>query len=470
MGTDRFRRAGWPVAGLLCAAVLAACGGGGGGSGGGNNGSPGAQQAAQDTATSTVAAYALSRSAGAAPAASSPAPVTSAVADGTRQLAVEELHALVPATGPSTSTNRAAVPLLLLAHLDTLRAAAAGTTASALDASFPESAPLDDWLHRRSPMQRQLWTQRGQALAKDFLQQTDWLDAHKRADWRAGETAAAGASLSQDPAFDAQLQLVNRELQSWLFESETRLAVVDSLQARLAWPAASPFTGRFENEGGVSFMLPMLRLTQDVVRYAEADFVGDALTRDGLTVISIVPTAGTLDDFLRAGRLDAAIRTSAAALSAGASSPLPAGELRLPLIEAAFANSIDAVPGRRGLQLPYDKVNANLKRLDNTGGTYMKLVQPRSRLVIDATGLRFDAAYAGAFVFSPQNVYGPGYGTYASAVIWTLAPDWQLPAQVDCTAVPDLRSHFLVVLDASQAVLAVMTIAAPGGERVQCAI
>jgi hypothetical protein len=451
----KFRECG-RVSPLLCGLLIAAislngCGGGG------ERPSPNAVQ------SSSVVNYASAQTS-AAPA--KPAPSSDALAlvsaeETTRQFAVSALNA---AANPSNATVS---PALMASHVNTLFAAAHGSTLAELAANFRQMAPNSAtglWLTQSAPVSRQLWAQRGQSFLLSFLDQTRFLDQSDPTKWQAGETGFADQSASSDTAANLAMSKAGSDLSAATFGMDTRLVVIDAIKPHLAWPAASTFDGRFLNEAGtMMYKLPMVRVTQDVVQHIEPTFVANALTVNGLTTMTITPSTGSLSDFLNQSRLSAAIKASVAAFAGKPSSTLPAGQIVLPAgdLRLPFDGSTKLA------SLAYDESLADFKSLDGQGGTYMSVTSSASHLLVDANGLTLNAALAQAFVFSRRNVNGPGNsgGVNSYLVSFTDGASWVTQA---CTATPDMRSQFLVILDAQHAVISLSAISAPGGVSVPC--
>lgn len=457
MRFDRPRRASG-LAVLWAACALSACGGGGGG-GEGKSGT----QAAAGEPSSTVSAYAAQRGSAAPTVSALDAP---AIADATRLLAIEDLQGRVDeaSSGSTALDNQLALPPLDLAHAATLLAAARGQTASQLQQRFTLTPAVDAWLRTGSPVARQVWSQRGAPVLLSFLRQVDFTGPANRGNWQAGDIGFP----SIETGFVAALAQASEDLYPYLFDTDTRLAVVDALKSRITWPEAQVIQGRFQDDGGYSRHVSVVVVTQGVVRHAGTGYAANAYTAGGRTVLAIVPDGSTsLRGFLSSGQLDQAIRESAAAVQGPAAASLPAGELRLPQGKAGLKPSVDGWLRRRGADLAYNEIQADMRGLDGQGGTYVRMHRPPSLLKVDAAGFALDSAYAAAFTYSPRNVNGPGGGGGTSAgVIISVdtGPDFE-----HCSPTPELRSFFLVVLDENAAVLSLAAISQVDGRGIVCA-
>lgn len=448
---------------LLLASLtsLTACGGGDG---------P-AAPADSDPQRSTVSAYTSARTAAApsqAAAEAQPPASLDAACDPTHELAVAALrlqdgqaHALI-------------APPLLAAHLNMLVAAAAGDTLAQLHTQFPEQACLNDGLRQTPLLSRQLWAERGARFQRRFLQQTDWAGAASTlagpSPWRAGETGFADLSYASDPAFQQALSPAYAPtlMANFVDTRNTRLVIGDALDLGLSWARDQAFDGHFRSDAGLSYRVPLLRITDSVVQHQTADYTANALTdAAGLTLITITPRAGTLQAFA-ASQLAPALQASIAALTDATPARVQSGELVLPRGELSMSMALDQLVRTRGAGLAYSEIDANLRGLDGLGGTYVQVRPVVSTLQIDTSRLTLHSAYAAAFTFSAKNVHGlrdlSGQGLEGSSAVTVTF----LGSVPQCGPTVDLRSFFIAIVDAHQAVMALAAITAPEAGASRC--
>ncbi|RTL26033.1 MAG: hypothetical protein EKK47_22150 [Burkholderiales bacterium] len=436
---------------------LQACGGGGGGGPDGDtNTTP---------TTSTVSGYGATRptqttsssNSSASPSANLGPGMASSYAETTLQLAVEELNIAL-----DKADNVLAAPPLTLAHLNALLSAGHGATASQLKAAFPDAEAWATQLKNDNPILRQLWSPQGQSFLLTFLHATDLSGANSATNaWQGHETGFFSSPATPDASFDSALQAVDSEWSSYSLEATAfnHLTIVDAMQVQASWSNATTFDGRFQVDGGGNRLMTMLKVSDGVRRYAETDFTTNALTSNGLTILSIVPSTVSVRDFAKSLQLNTAIQHSLAALS---SNSTQAGEMVLPAGTLKLAQHADSVIVHRNVNLPYDEIQADMGGLDGNGGTYAKVVSPASVLNLIVNALTLQSANATEFIFSPLNQHGRqngGGGDYG-VIVTERAPPPYIPP---CERAPDLKSFFLVILDAQQAVLSISTIIDPSG-------
>jgi hypothetical protein len=393
--------------------------------------------------------------------------IPSALGDITRQLAVEDM------TSQLDAGNVSVAPALTLAHLNLLVAAARGDSLAHLTAAFPQDATtagaVSTWLGQSGSVSRQLWAQRGQTFLLSFLDRASFGGMTSSANWQGGETGFADASVGNDEAVNRAFSTANSELMAYSVDHLTHLVVVDAIKPHLSWPVAEVFTGRFLDDNAFSQVLSMVRVTQGVVQYAESGFVADALTLDGVTVMTITPSAGSLKDFLTGQHLDLAIKNSVTALlDSPSSANLPQGRLVLPAASnLRIPLNVDALLRKRQVaDWAYGEVIANFKGLDGVGGTYVKLQSPASHLKINAQGLTMEAASAVQFIFSERNINGSsGDSGSSSGVILTVGPRVH---GITCAEPPDLRTKFLAILDSRRILISLTALNQPDGMSVTC--
>jgi hypothetical protein len=127
------------------------------------------------------------------------------------------------------------------------------------------------------------------------------------------------------------------------------------------------------------------------------------------------------------------------------------GEMVLPKVTTELPFVADAPLKRAGISLAYDEVNANLRNLDGLGGTYAITSSTGSTLSIADGGLRIGAKQSLVYLFSRKNVFGPTGDTYGSNVSSSVT--FPGDAQLLCNGTlvwpsPDLRSFYLLLMDA----------------------
>lgn len=430
--------------------ALQACGGGSSGT------SPDAQSA-QAQPYSTVSAYGQARAAESGLPGNDAKPPSdsteSNATDAALQLAMDGLYAGL--AYENDHTNVLVVPALTAAHLNGLASASDGGTLSQLQSAFPE---LDQWtaeLKRSQSVQRQVWSQQGRGFLRSFLKATDL-----SLKWQGGELDLAHAQA--DTGLDQTLKALHPYLgaSSWDKTGDNRLVIVDAWQSKTSWSGATAFEGVFETESGSRKIIPMLRISEGVTRYSEAGFTANVHQGHEQTIMTIVPTSDSLATFVGDSKLRGAIAHTVAALLSGSSGvPPAAGELILPSGQQDLAYQLARTLYAKSAGQAYNEFDANLKRLDGTGGIYAKLEPTGPILEITASSLSLQVATTTQFIFSPRNRFnqpGPG-GAYGVIISTTIV----LPP---CPHEPDLSSFFLITLDARHRVtsLAAIGYAGPG--------
>lgn len=234
-----------------------------------------------------------------------------------------------------------------------------------------------------------------------------------------------------------------------------------SMSANAGWTALVPFDGIFERGTHDLLRLPLVRLTAGVTRHLGIDFTADVLAGGGLSLMVLRPSTGTLTEFATS-RLETALAETVLALLPNAVAPI-AGEILLPQVDVALALQADEPLRRGGVTQVYDEVLANLKGLDGVGGTYVQTAAPAATLHIATDGLSLRAAHALAFTYSPRNINGPNYSSGSSSFT-SVTGSFVLGTCV--WPAPDLRSFFLVLLDARHWVVSLAAVQAPPGATV----
>ena len=445
----------WVVAGVAAAAALVALTGCGGGSGSASVQSSDPTQASaipevlptvltipEVLATQlTIPAYKALRVRTVA--IGSPVPDVATMAALTadnHHLAVAQLKASLA----GGAINLAVAPPLTYAVLRSLGLAASGDSLAEISRNFDLAPTPFVASQQTSRVASQLWADRGRQFRAEFLSATDTFGPWPRlAAWSADEAGFAAASAASDSAFTQSLAAASGLSIDWFgAQTNIRLLMAHSLAANAGWGALAPFNGIFERAPNDLVLLPLLRLTDGVSRFAGADFTADLLAGGDLHLMTLRPASGTLTDFA-ATRLEPALAEAVQALLSGGAAPA-AGEMLLPRADIALALQADGPLRRAGVAQVYDEVLANLPGLDGLGGTYVQTASPAAALHIAADGLSLQAADALAFTFSPRNLHGPTNGSSAGAV-FTLGNAFPLGTCV--WPATDLRSFFLVLLD-----------------------
>lgn len=295
------------------------------------------------------------------------------------------------------------------------------------------------------------WVAQGFKLTKTFLQATD-SSAGRLAGWSLAESGFADGSNYSDASLNhaiANTGVYPRR------DANTRLVLLHSLGLSAAWSGATAFDGLFERSEHDQFSVSLLRLTTGVTRITGTDYVADLLAAGDLRLLSLRPNAGSLSAFA-ANRLAPAMAEAVQTLLVAGGGT--AGEMLLPAGGLSLYTSADSALVRAGATQVFDEVHANLRGLDEAGGTYAVESSTPARLSIAAGGLDLNAAHALSFVYSPLNVngsYGSG-STLIGGYYWCFGGTQTWP-------VADLRSLFLVLLDRRGAVLALTAIQKPVG-------
>jgi hypothetical protein len=370
--------------------------------------------------------------------------------------------------------NPAVVPPLTYAVLRTLAAASSGDTLAQLKNSGFDTAPVQYVAAlQTNRVTSQFWSDRTRRFTPAFLTATDTLGPWPRlANWSAFETGFADGSFATDAGLASGLAQVdpNLNLSSLPATKNLRLLTANSVAEKASWAAVTPFDGIFD--GGQNkhdlLQMPMVKVTAGVKRFAGTDFTADSMPMaGGLQLISLRPNAGTLTAY-SASRLEAALAEVQQGLSAVGAKPV-AGEMILPKVDISLNIDPRAALARAGISLPFDEVNANFRAMDGLGGVYAIPFFSRASLRVGSDGLTVNAADATAFTFSPLNIFGPTTGGVISTMVdlgfGGINATFGL---FTCTwPTPDLRTFFLVVLDAQGGVVSIAAIQTPPGNEVK---
>lgn len=336
--------------------------------------------------------------------------------------------------------NALVLPPLVSSFVNTVGAAAQGTTLAELRSHHPEPGGFYASMVQTQGVTRSLWAPAGTPLLGSFLMATDRLGPlPPLAAW-------SGTEVTQrdDARLDAALDGFDGDALFALgLGAETRLLVIDRLQERVGFDAAKPLDdGVFLDASGTRRVLPMLRL--GAIRHRGADHVAHiATTPQGRHVVTIQPDAGDLRAF-GSQRLAAVLSELARMSRQQTLVALPAGTMVLPVLDNL------ALPGPsipvQGVQPAASEVNADLRGLDG-GGTYLRMAQLANHLSIGVAGLAAQGGHAAAFTYSPLNAWGDG--TAGAVFVRTPDPVFVVdgPPEACPRAEPDLRSLFIAVFD-----------------------
>ena len=386
------------------------------------------------------------------------APSLAALVADNQHMAVAQMRASL-----AGGINLAVAPPLTYAVLRSLGSAAFGDSLTQISRNFDLTPTPFVAAQQTARVSSHLWADREKKLRTEFLSATDSLGPlPSLVGWSADEAGFSDGSAANDSAFTRSLSDANGLSLAWFSaQANIRLLMAHTMSATAGWAALVPFDGIFERGTHDLVRLPLVRLTAGVTRHVGSDFTADALVGGDLSLMVLRPSTGTLTDFATT-RLETALAEAVLALLSNAVAPM-AGEMLLPQVDIALALQADEPLRRSGVTQVYDEVLANLKGLDGVGGTYVQTAAPAATLHIAPDGLSLRAAHALAFTYSPRNINGPNYssdflaftsgsGSYVfGTCVW--------PA-------PDLRSFFLVLLDARHWVVSLAAVQAPPGAAV----
>lgn len=426
----------------------------------------------------TVTEYKASRNPSAV-VATDPLPSAAALATlaaANRRMAVAQLSAQLT---PGSSGNPAVVPPLTYSAFRTLTAASRGDTLAQLKSSGFDTAPVQYVAAlQTNRVTSQLWADLGRRFTPEFLAATDTTGPWPRlAAWSASETSFADGRFASDATLISALAQVDPSLNPGALPGPTnniRLVTANTVTEKASWAAVTPFDGIFD--GGKNkhdlLQMPMVKVTAGVKRFAGTDFTADAMPMaGGLQLISLRPNASALTTPLStysSTRLEAALSEAIQGLLAVGAKPV-AGEMILPKVDINLEIDPKGPLVRAGISLPFDEVNANFRNLDNQGGVYARPVFSSASLRVGNDGLTVKAADATAFTFSPLNIFGPTTdGVISTMVDLGFGGINATFGLFTCTwPTPDLRTFFLVVLDAQGGVVSIAAIQTPPGNEVK---
>ena len=449
-------------AAVLC--VLAGCGGSDGGSAAASAEAAAAASLAS-ASTLTVAQYQAQRSA-AAGTNTGTGTGTATPADAAQQASLRSADQALAVGQWQTDfagSNPVVLPPLAYASARALATAAQGDTLAQLNTllagriTLAPDAAAAAW--QTGQVASAGWAAQGFKLARGFLGTIDSSDGRLAA-WSLADAAFADGSAFNDATLTQALAAQGLALTDFAAATNLRLLLTHTLKLAGGWPAGDTFDGLFEVGPQDLLSLPLLRLRTAVKRLAGSDYTADLLAAGPLRVLSLRPAAGELAAFATT-RLAPALAAAVQTLLVDGGGT--AGELLLPLGTLALDAAVDAPIQRAGASLVFDEVNANLRGLDEVGGTYAQVKSAPASLVVSADGLALSAAHGLGLTYSVRNVYGDGFGVGVTVF------DGRYPVihvNGPCTPVwpsADLRSFFLAVLDSRGALLALMAVQHPSG-------
>ncbi len=349
--------------------------------------------------------------------------------------------------------NALVVPPLTQAVLRSLASAASGDTLAQINGLFEVTTSPTIAAYQNDRVASQWWADKGFRLRTAFLGATDTLGPFPRlARWSADEAGFSDGSAAAVPALAS------------FADSQNRAAVSHSLAGVANWPAVTAFNGIFDTANASNDLrrMPMVKIIQGVERFVGADFTADALAVGDLRLMTIRPAGGKLADF-SADQLASALAQSAQMRLPGSAITSP-GEMVLPKLTTGLPFEADAPLRRAGVNLAYDEINANLRNLDGLGGTYAITSATGATLAIAEAGLNLDAVLGLSFRFSTKNVFGPGFSS-GSSVNQVNFPFLCVGTSIWPPA--DLRSFFLVLMDARHWVVSLAAIHVLPGDTVE---
>ncbi|MGZ3239993.1 MAG: hypothetical protein ACXWJK_06335, partial [Burkholderiaceae bacterium] len=383
--------------------ILAACGGGGG---------SGSDAPASDSSITTFHAYAAMHDSGTNT--SSSLQLSDAERTEVANLSRHWLAAtLIDGNQIIATPNAVAISPLYFARVEAVTSAAYGTTLAQIQQAVPTPSSALVQAALMNGIARTISAAADSNIKKEFM---DTVTANgQQGTW---------ASLAILPLSQADIAL----------EPNLHLRIDDGYVTQVSWPQAQTFQGVFEAASGSRVQTTLLRISGQtlVVTDATADVVALALPQNRW-LVRITPVASintwSVDD------LEHAISNATTAIATQGTQALAQGNIVLP--NSATFDSL-GVYDLRGMGEAQDPVHADLWRIDGQGGTYASLTGNASSLYINSQGLTVSGSSSAEFIFSPDNVNGPGYGSVISIE--------NVPLWVNCAAT-DLRPSYLVLIN-----------------------
>ena len=308
--------------------------------------------------------------------------------------------------------NSVAVSPQYFARAEAIAAAAAGTTLSQLRQMVPAPSSQSVTAALMHGISRTIYAKAEFPVAPSFM---DAVTARRQ--------AGTWSTLELKPLSDADAAA----------DPYLRFFIWDDYTKQVAWSQAKVFDGVFETDAGVRVQTPMIRLTGARSLAVDAvDVLALALPQDDW-LVRITPLAGirawSADD------LDRALVSATAAIASQAAQTLTASELVLPLNPELRPVGTD---DRRGMAEAQDRVLADLRGMDGSGGNYAVLSDGSARLNIDSVGMTVSGSSTTQFRYSPDNRFTTGgFGT-----------TWHPPvAEPPPCAATDLRPSYLALIN-----------------------
>lgn len=287
----------------------------------------------------------------------------------------------------AASGNAFVLPALQFARVETLAAAASGTTLAQLRAAFPapSSSAVTDALLQG--LQRRISAAAVATPTAEFM-----------ADVTARGRAGVWESLVLDPLSESAMAA----------QRDVRLSVSDTLRLQLAWPQAVPFDGVFEDAAGSRVLARMTRVTGPRKAWSAGGTQYTAMSLFGNRwLVRITPAAGPAWD---ATALQSAVSAAQAGV-ADAALGTTRGDLVLPL-EASF--SAAGTQDQRGMAEALDPRAADLRRLDG-GGTFAQLGEVGASMQFKPGWLDLSGAQSVSFLYAAGNPFaGSSFQTDAT--------------------------------------------------------
>lgn len=243
-----------------------------------------------------------------------------------------------------------------------------------------------------------------------------------------------------------------------------RLDIVDSFGASPNWAAPSAFNGYFSSTDQGSLIVPMIRAAGMVLVQRGSAYEAMGLHLSGEHWLFRVTPSQGLSQFGEQG-LAGALADLGAAMIAGAASQAVGGDVVVPATVSFGGEAMDAL---NGLSHALDRINADMRGLDGTGGTYLRAAKGSGGMTFTAQGFNYNASRSAQFVFEPLNIFNT-YGSVSTMVngfnVSGLIVGYQPPACPSPT--PDLRPSYFVLMDGNGRIEVLARMARLEGARCQ---
>lgn len=181
----------------------------------------------------------------------------------------------------------------------------------------------------------------------------------------------------------------------------------------------------------------------------------------GRWLFRVTPPQG-LSQFGEQG-LAGALTDLGRAMIAGAASQAVAGEMVVP---ATVSFGGEAMGAMNGLSHAFDRINADTRGLDGTGGTYLRAAKGTGGMAFTAQGFSYNASRSAEFVFEPLNIFHV-HGALATMLNFggVFGQPLLLPACPSAT--PDLRPSYFILMDGNGRIEVLARMARLEGQRCQ---